>query len=282
MMRTQKRLRILIPLDGSIPGESALEAIHVLFRSGPVDCTLLHVAEAGEEPHDMEARLMVQREALERLGVPTRVRIVTGKPSEEILRQTVGGEFDLVAMSTHGRRGMDRVLMGSVAEEVFRSSKVPTLLCRMGVSVKTWQHIVVALNGTTESEEVLDDVFFLARSQGSTVHLIQVGLNLLRSNAYRGVAFEVADEESPGYLEGIAARFQGEGIPVTTDHRSGMAALEIALFAQELGAGLICMTTQGRPEELPGLDRSVAAEVIRQAPCPVYVRRMAGAPCRLK
>jgi len=281
-MDMHRKLRVLIPLDGSVPGQSALEAIHVLFRSGPVDCTLLHVAEAGAEPHDVEARLAVHREAMESLGVPTRVRIVSGKPSEEILRQSGGGEFDLVAMSTHGRRGMDRVLMGSVAEEVFRSSSVPTLLCRMGVRVTAWQHIIVALNGTSEAEEVLEDVSFLARRLGSTVHLIQVGLNLLRSNAYRGVAFEVAAEDSPGYLEGIAARFQGEGIPVTTDHRSGMAALEIALFAQELGAGLICMTTQGRPDELPGLDRSVAAEVIRQAPCPVYVRRMSGAPCRLK
>jgi nucleotide-binding universal stress UspA family protein len=47
-----------------------------------------------------------------------------------------------------------------------------------------------------------------------------------------------------------------------------------------MDAGLICMTTEGRPEELPGLDRSVAAEVIRSAPCPVYVRRMSRAPAR--
>jgi len=281
-MAAHKKLRVLIPLDGTNPGQSALEAMPPLARTGPVECTLLHVAESAETAHGPEAWLSPHREALESLGIPTRVRIVTGNPSEEILRQASGGEIDLVAMSTHGRQGMDRVLMGSVAEEVFRSSSVPTLLCRRGFRVPAWEHIVVALSGLTEAEEVLDDVLVLARRLGSTVHLVQVGLNLLRSNAYRGVAFNVPAEESPRYLDDIAARFTGEGIPVTTDHRCGMAAIEIARFAKELKAGLICLTTHGYPEEMPGLDRSVAAEVIRQAPCPVYVRRMTPSPCRAR
>jgi nucleotide-binding universal stress UspA family protein len=253
-MGGRKKLRVLIPLDGVIPGEAAIQAIQPLVRSGPVDCTLLHVkAPAGQEI-ELDAHLNMHRDVLESLGVATRVAIVSGKPSEEILRQVSEGGFDLVAMSTHGRQGMDRVLMGSVAEEVVRSSSVPVLLCRMGSNVPAWEHIVVALNGLTEGEEVLDDALVLARRLGSTVHLLKVGLNLLWSNAYRGVAFEIPPDSSPSYLEDIAARFRG--------------------------AGLICMMTHGRPEEMPGLDRSVAAEVIRHAPCPVYVRRMTRSSCQ--
>src|SRR5579864_61429 len=117
-MGARKKLKVLIPLDGIIPGQAAIQAIQPLVRSGPVDCTLLHVkAPAGEED-GLDPHLSMHREVLESLGVPTRVVIVSGKPSEEILRQVSEGGFDLVAMSTHGRQGMDRVLMGSVAEEV--------------------------------------------------------------------------------------------------------------------------------------------------------------------
>jgi nucleotide-binding universal stress UspA family protein len=253
--------------------------IHPLVRSGPVECTLLHVAEPGVPDHGLESHLEMHRQALENIGVPTRTRIVNGIPAEEILRQSRNGEFDMIAMSTHGRRGLDRVMMGSVAEEVVRKSTIPTLLCRMGASALSWDQIVVALDGMPGAEEVLDDVVFLAKRLGATVHLLKVGLNLLRSNAYRGVPLEDPEQEPTCYLENVAERLVAEGIRVVTDRRSGLAATEIAMFAQEIEAGLICMTTEGRPEEMPGLNRSVAAEVIRQSPCPVYIRRMTHSSC---
>jgi nucleotide-binding universal stress UspA family protein len=274
-----RKLKILIALDGSIPGQTAMMVIHPLVRSGPVECTLLHVAEPGVPDHGLESHLEMHRQALENIGVPTRTRIVNGIPAEEILRQSRNGEFDMIAMSTHGRRGLDRVMMGSVAEEVVRKSTIPTLLCRMGASALSWDQIVVALDGMPGAEEVLDDVVFLAKRLGATVHLLKVGLNLLRSNAYRGVPLEDPEQEPTCYLENVAERLVAEGIRVVTDRRSGLAATEIAMFAQEIEAGLICMTTEGRPEEMPGLNRSVAAEVIRQSPCPVYIRRMTHSSC---
>lgn len=274
-----RKLKILIALDGSIPGQTAMMVIHSLVRSGPVECTLLHVAEPGVPDHGLESHLEMHRQALENIGVPTRTRIVNGIPAEEILRQSRNGEFDMIAMSTHGRRGLDRVMMGSVAEEVVRKSTIPTLLCRMGASALSWDQIVVALDGMPGAEEVLDDVVFLAKRLGATVHLLKVGLNLLRSNAYRGVPLEDPEQEPTCYLENVAERLVAEGIRVVTDRRSGLAATEIAMFAQEIEAGLICMTTEGRPEEMPGLNRSVAAEVIRQSPCPVYIRRMTHSSC---
>jgi nucleotide-binding universal stress UspA family protein len=93
------------------------------------------------------------------------------------------------------------------------------------------------------------------------------------------VPLEDPEQEPTCYLENVAERLVAEGIRVVTDRRSGLAATEIAMFAQEIEAGLICMTTEGRPEEMPGLNRSVAAEVIRQSPCPVYIRRMTHSSC---
>lgn len=277
-MNAIEKTRLLIPLDGSAMGESALLAIHPLIRSGKVESTLLHVVETSSGAEKAEARLESRRQALEKEQVSTRVRIVSGRPAEQILRVAETGSFDLVAMATHGRTGMQRVLMGSVAEEVARSSPVPTLLCRSGTRLGEWERIVVALDGSAGSEEILGDVARLARSVGAEVHLLRVGLGLLRGDGYRGVSYQFAAENPTSYLSELALRLSSTGIPVVVDRREGIAGVEIALLARELDAGLICMTTEGRAEQVPGLDRSVAAEVIRSAPCPVYVRRMLKKP----
>ena len=269
-------MKILVPLDGSSIGDSVLVVLFPLLRSREVEATLLHVADLPEIREGVADRLEVYRESLQKDGVRAKVVIVPGNPAEEILRKTATGDFDLVAMTTHGRTGMDRVLMGSIAEEVVRSSSVPVLLCRSPIRMGEWEHIVVALDGTPGSEEILGDVARIARTMGSTVHLLQVGLGLLRMDGYRGVALHTPPPNPTDYLEGIASQLTLQGIHAIPERREGIAAVEIASFAEQLDAGLICMTTEGRPEELPGLDRSVAAEVIRTAPCPIYVRRMSG------
>jgi len=277
-MNDGEKTRILIPLDGSTPGEAVLLALLPLIRAQRIESTLFHVAGCREEEKKAAVYLEMRRKALESQGVATRVRMVSGRPVEEILRQARTGLFDLIAMSTHGRTGLDRVLMGSVAEEVVRSSPVPTLLCRNGASRGDWSRIVVALDGTPGSEEVLGDAVRLARSLHATLYLVTVGLSLLRSDSYRGVNFHHPSEDSTPYLEEVAIRLISQGVPAIIEKREGMAGVEIPRLAREVEAGLICMTTEGRPEQMPGLDRSIAAEVIRSAPCPVFVRHMAGEP----
>jgi nucleotide-binding universal stress UspA family protein len=271
--------RVLIPLDGSPIGDTVLLSLSPLVHARKMEVTLLHVAKPSEpvEP-EVRQKLEVHREALQGNGIPTRVFFVSGLPAEEILRQAAIGEFDLIAMATHGRNGMDRVIMGSVAEEVVRSSPIPTLLCKSRSRTGNWERIVVALDGTPGAEEILGDAVDLAQLLGSTLHLVQVGLGLLRTDSYRGVSCHPTTEDPTAYLDATAARLMAEGISVVSERREGIAGVEIPLLAQQLEAGLICMATEGRPDLIPGLTRSVAADVIRTAPCPVYVRRMCGGP----
>lgn len=266
--------KVLVPLDGSAIGDAVLVALYPLVGSGQVEVTLLHVSELQDIGDAASKRLEMHRKALQEKGVPARVVVVPGKPAEEILRQAEIGCFDLVAMATHGRSGLDRVLMGSVAEEVVRSSSVPTLLCKSGTRIGQWERIIVALDGTPGAEEILEDVVRLARITKATIHLLQVGLGLLRCDGYRGVGYQLPEHDACAYLDTVATRLLSQGISAVPEWREGMAGAEIAALARQLEAGLICMTTEGRPEQVPGMDRSVAAEVIRNAPCPVYVRRM--------
>lgn len=276
-MNANQRLKILIPLDGSPAGEAALLALFPLIRSHRTESVLFHVTETPEAGEKARAHLEKSRAALEGQGVPTQVRIVKGRPSEAIAREAAN-KFDLIAMATQGRTGLERVLLGSVAEEVVRTSTVPTLLCKSGVRIGDWDRIVVALDGTPGSEEILGDAAVLAKRLNATLHLTRVGLGLLMIDGYRGKGYEFKGQDPAPYLEEVAAQLAAQGVRVVTERRDGMPGVEIPQLARELDAGLVCMTTEGRSEKVPGLGRSVAAEVIRSAPCPVYVRRMTGAP----
>lgn len=57
-------------------------------------------------------------------------KVVTGYPAEEILSISEAEDVDMVVMGTHGRKGIDRILFGSVAEKVVKSSKAPVLTIR--------------------------------------------------------------------------------------------------------------------------------------------------------
>ncbi len=280
----KEAVKILIPLDGTSVAESIVCSIAPMLHDRNCACTLFHVANPSrKESEDAAARLEAQRKALEDQGARVDVVHASGKPAVEIVREATAGRYDFIAMSTHGRGGLELVELGSTAEEVVRSSPVPVLMSRCGNWNGGWDPILVALDGTARSEEILPDVIRLARVQGATVHLLQVSLGLLMSDSYRGVAFDMTPELSTSYLDRMATGLKAQGVTAIPEHRSGQASSEIAQMARELGAGLICMATGGMPDELPGMERSVTAKVIRNAPCPVFVRRMsrpseAGAP----
>lgn len=65
-------------------------------------------------------------------GVNVEARVVTGYAAEEILGVADGEDVDMIIMGTHGRRGIDRILFGSVAEKVVKSARCPVLTIRPG------------------------------------------------------------------------------------------------------------------------------------------------------
>ena len=153
--------KILIPLDGSEIGEAALryveEMISNLGLGGGVDVILIHVLIAPiqnisygqnislettltyEEIEEMRQKaLKYLEESGERLrsaGVDVKhevlLRDTNGSSAEEIIKAEEDLAVDLVAMSTHGRRGISRWAFGSVTEKVLRSGNVPVLVVRV-------------------------------------------------------------------------------------------------------------------------------------------------------
>lgn len=139
--------RILVPTDGSEATERAvreavelaaehdgtIHALYVLntasFASIPTESSVEGVSDMLEREGD-SALNDVERVASNR-GVPVERVQLDGSPAREIVRYAEREDCDLVVMGTHGRGGIDRLLLGSVAERVVRSSSVPVLTVRV-------------------------------------------------------------------------------------------------------------------------------------------------------
>jgi nucleotide-binding universal stress UspA family protein len=138
--------RVVVPLDGSARAEEALPIAVDLARALGISLLLLHVAPrpdetlrvGGEPVVDRWAAVLFEAAAAyldERRGrldsgalvVETAVRV--GEPAEVILQEVTGGG-DLLVMATHGRTGLTRWALGSIADKVVRAGEAPVILVR--------------------------------------------------------------------------------------------------------------------------------------------------------
>lgn len=268
-------LRILVPLDGSPTSEAILPALMPLVARRSASLTLMQVIDRVDEIEAARRYLSKTSRDLKRDGVEAQTRLEFGRPIEEILHLAHPRGFDLVAMSTHGRSGLKRAFMGSVAEAVLRRAEIPTLLNRPGTKVGDWKRIVVPVDGTTASEAILEEAGRLSRLLEATLHIVRVTLPLLPStDMYFAPPPENSERIQP-YLEDLCTRLAAQGILAVPAAMEGFAGPEIVRYAREIGAGLIAMMTEGRSGFPRLLSGSVAEEVVRSAPCPVLVRRWA-------
>jgi nucleotide-binding universal stress UspA family protein len=140
--------RILVPTDGSdgvaraVCHGAALAAahgatLHGVYVVNTAGYTSLPLESSWEGVDEMlradaaDALAAVEERAAE-YGVPCETQILEGSPSREIVEYAEREGCDLVVMSTHGRGGIDRLLLGSVAEKVVRSARVPVMTVRVG------------------------------------------------------------------------------------------------------------------------------------------------------
>ena len=140
--------RILIPTDGSDGVERAvrhavdlahahgatLHALYVVNTAGyaglPMDASFEGVDEMLRA--DAEEAVALVRAVADDYDVPVETAVIDGSPSREIVRYAEREGCDLIVMGTHGRGGIDRLLLGSVAEKVVRGSNAPVLTVRVG------------------------------------------------------------------------------------------------------------------------------------------------------
>ncbi|MBI2080393.1 MAG: universal stress protein [candidate division NC10 bacterium] len=284
--------RILVPLDGSPLAETILPVAEEWAREEGAEVVVLRSVQARTAPNgdEREARVRAVEEGeaylkgvaarMERRGLPqVRWGVSEEEPVAAIAHAARDG-VDLIAMATHGRGGLSRLLLGSVAEAVIRAAGVPVLLIRGQSAWKPWatRKIVVPLDGSEGSEEILPVVQRLAGPRALTVLVVKVIDPLAASPAVETVRWPnelmaLQREDAARYLAKVMEPLRARGLRVECHVAVGRPAETIAAVAGREQADLIVMATHGRSGLSRVLLGSVAGGVLRNASVPVLLFR---------
>jgi nucleotide-binding universal stress UspA family protein len=273
--------RILVPLDGSTLAEAVLPVVERLARDHEAEVVLVEVLGGHPTRHaefeaERQAAAYLEQTAdrLRHHGLARiRTRVWYGDADQAIANAVTRDHVDLVAMSTHGRSGLDRLRFGSVAEGVVRRAPVPVLLVRgvMAWDRSTINRILVPLDRSEASEAVLPIVSCLAGPFDLGVQLLHVVEPTLPLTGREVGEKGVHETEAEAYLAKVAARLEARGLRVGSTIRTGFPAEVIPTVTAETKSGLVAMSTHGRS----GLGRlflgSVAERVLRSVSVPVIL-----------
>jgi nucleotide-binding universal stress UspA family protein len=297
--------KILVPLDGSPVAEQVLPYARSLAQALALPVELLHAVEPetvavysdpkhGRYVDTVEADLKQKSlEYLKKLeGSFLKASKITcsteiGKPADVIVARATAQPGTLIAMATHGRSGVQRWLLGSVAEKVLHMATNHLLLVRAANETKTdeasLRTVVVPLDGSPVAEKVLRYACAMAKRMGLEVILLRVyalPIMAFSSEDYYtpnlAELLEEAKDEARRYLEQKVVELKAEGLKsVSGKFLEGESAQQIIDFARKTPDNLIAMSTHGRS----GFARilgSVTNRVVRYSGDPVLVVRASG------
>lgn len=246
------------------PGKTPEERIREKLRLDAEETPLT------ESHPDLSLRVGVRRE-------------VAAAPA--ILGYAADADVDLIVMGTHGRRGVRRLLLGSVAEEVVRRADRPVLTVRQDgeMGPPAIEHILVPIDFSDYSKDALRHATALARLYDARLDLLHVVEENLHPAFYVGGVRSIYDVQ-PDIDEKARERMMefydevgGADAPPAKAHvRTGRAARKITQFAEQKDSDLVVMSTHG----LTGLKHfmmgSVAEKVVRHLTVPVVTVKAFG------
>ena len=285
--------RLLLPLDGSSLAERAIPYAEALARPSDAHIGVLRVhTDAILEPVDSVERYVHEIAAGlsgKDLSVDAAVAArdtLRVDPAHEIAREASARGADLIVMSTHGRSGLGRWLLGSVAEGVLHQATVPVLLIPAACEHE-WPdvpfpapmangttspepeaparrlRVLATLDGSVHSEEVLRRAAGLAGQVGASLCLLRVVDSpiLRQAHAVASPSTDATPLSEPSavkrYLTRRAAMLRRRGHSVATRTGTGSAPAAIARIAREWEADVLVMGTRGRT----GIPRLVLGSV---------------------
>ena len=293
--------RIVVPLDGSSFSEQVLPLAVRLAERHHAQLELVHVFEAlapylvqGAPPIDpgLDSALRRDRKAYleyeaQRLrnasSVKVDSRVLEGMEVATTLADYCAeGHVDLAVMATHGRGGLSRFWVGSVATGFVRRSDTPVLLVRppgeptTEVAPTSLRHILLPLDGTPADDEAIEDAIAVAEGDGAEFFLLHVKgpvVYFAEPEVSPEIEAELASA-SESYVDTVAKRIRARGYTATThvivEESPARAILQ---FAESWDINLIVMETHARTGASRVVHGSVTDKVIRGSRAPVLVHR---------
>lgn len=288
---------ILVPTDGSTGAEVAAQhgvALATAFDSQVHFLSVVDERSYSSTLADLDPAIGDQRAAFEQQAteavqaleetvtessVTCHTAVEHGVPYETILSYADEHAVDLISMGTHGRTGLDRVLLGSVTERVVRTSDVPVLTSRLESDDRaSYDRILIPTDGSEAATAAIDHGIAIAERYDATIHALSVvdtgslagaydagpGIPNLLKTLKEGCEQAVADVED---------KCEPSDLDVVTEVAQGTPYRTIRNYIDDAGIDLIAMGTHGRT----GLERyllgSVTERVVRTSDAPVLTVR---------
>jgi nucleotide-binding universal stress UspA family protein len=302
---------ILLPLDGSPLSEEALPIASELAQASGATLHLVLVAVQttaapifveglpviDEELHSLgrmhdrayleriRDRLTVERDLAVTIAVLDPLESDDQTIPGMLTRYAGASGIDLIVMTTHGRGGLARLWLGSVADALVRLSPAPILLLRSSEPAPAHvplRRILIPLDGSARSEQMVAPALSFGQTLGAEYTLLHVVVPAVLGPAAPFTTPTDFDPErtrreeadAQRYLEGVAGRMQAAGAMVRTRVVvSGQVASTILEEGHRQACDLIAMSTAGRSGVRRLFIGSVADKVLRRAEVPLLLHR---------
>ncbi len=278
--------QILVPLDGTPQSAAALPLARALAQACHGHVVLIRVAPAPRERDEATEYLVRIARELETSDVAVATEVCSGVDvASQLLWAVRDRRIDAVVMATHGRSGLQRAVMGSVAESVIRDSPVPVLLVRPGGRRTTGLHtLLVAVDGTPGGALALGVSIVLARATGARIVLLEVAVPIplwMYSAELGGSAYVPVDpswdddalSSAQQYVDALAKRLREAGIDAEGRGLIGEVVSTIDAVGEDIDADLIVIATHARVGAARAVLGSTADAVVRTAHRPVLLVR---------
>jgi nucleotide-binding universal stress UspA family protein len=297
---------ILVPLDGTTFAEHAIPLAASVARHTGATLRLLTVMPpladryfwaplpGSQLERDLNVNYKIQgKKYLESVGhrVNGGVSIAYDMLDEHIdIAEAIETEVakagvDLVVMASHGRGALKRFWLGSIADDVYRTSSVPVLLARPQEKKVDFKHeslvrhIIVSLDGTAEAEEVLESALSIGQAMNAELHLLRVIPPTLpphgKGESIESRADAIDDrlrQDPTRYLQKLAELVRARGAVVQTQLLVSLEPAD-AILEAAVRADLIAMQTRARRGVSRLVHGSIVDKVVHNSVVPVLINR---------
>ena len=283
--------RLLFATDFSTCARHAEEYVAFFSRTYGAIVDVIHVLElypgmypAVEDHRETDEELADVVHRLQRSAAPVTGHQRIGIPSVQICEAAMQRDADLIVLGTHGRTGLEHILLGSTAERVLTMASCPVLTVRKANGFEGWyqkrsitcERIVVPIDFSDCSVDALEYGIQMAKDVGASLTILHVLEPVCYGDDFAlGHVAEQGrlDERVASQLRTCVSMIRSSGVAARQVIRGGVTADSILEVARASTSDLIVMGTHGRRGISHVVKGSVAEAVLRLASCPVFAVR---------
>jgi nucleotide-binding universal stress UspA family protein len=266
---------------------AAIEASNWIKRHGGklflVHSVFFDTEEFGIAPEQLEKRLKIGEKVCieakdmitKEFGIDSHYVLCEGEPPEVLRDIAQAKQADLIMLGTYGRKGINRLLMGSVTSQVILNSSIDTLVVKKPCSECTglYKSVLVPFDGSDFSKKALSRAYELSRVDGAEVTVMYVipryeeMIGFMKTESIKKSLYKEAER----IIELAKQSVSGNGVTLATVIEEGHASDKIVETANKLKNDLIVMGSYGWRGVNKAILGSTTERVIMNATCPILV-----------